>query len=164
MKQTIVALWAVCWVFYQPSHTMAASQEARAPEISSREIEKITQKSLLEGKMITARLTVKVPGSYERARDHRVPYGMTASKLLEKDYSVGRGVVCCHPDDVKSVNGLDTDFAKRKYWVLSVNGDRDVSPSHTLLRDGDRVIWTYKEDPGFSKAVCVKESWPEDKS
>ena len=137
----ILVLAAILMGLAAPALAMGHS-----PRCSLKDIEKIQRKSDLEGTTVNVSLSVEAPGLPEAPKSYKVPYGYTAAKILEIDYNVGHGVVCCHPNDVKSVNGLDTDFAARKYWMLSINGSHDVSPNNTVLNDGDKVVWTYSSD------------------
>lgn len=47
---------------------------------------------------------------------------------------------------VESINGLKQDGNKRMYWIYSVNGKKaNVGASSYVLRDGDRVTWSYEQ-------------------
>ena len=141
----IVRLFVFLGIIGYASHGMCQAREHNL-SCSLKDIENIRRKSGLEGKIIHVSLSVQVPGQPTFTRAYQVVYGYTAAKILEIDYNVGHGVVCCHPNDVKSVDGRDTDFAKNEYWFLTINENRDVSPAKTLLEDGDRVVWTYHKE------------------
>lgn len=154
----VIILWAV--------FSMSVSYAVRAgngPEERLRCSLETVQKTMLASRhadrRIQTALRVVVPGRYERETLHSVIYGSTPAELLKAEYQVGHGVVCCRPDDVKSVNGLDTDFARNKYWVVSVNGSAQVSPNNTILEEGDVVEWRYHEDDAFPKALLNSDKW-----
>jgi hypothetical protein len=108
-------------------------------------VKQIKDNSLVKNKHVNVDLKVIAPGLSEEVKSYRVLYGSTPADILKIDHKVKNGVVCCRPDDIKSVNNLDTDFAKRRFWTVVINEDSDVSPNKTLLRDGDHVVWTYHE-------------------
>lgn len=108
------------------------------------EIKEIKKDSSKIGKWINVKLDVVASGQTS-TKSYRVLYGSTAADVLKLDHKVENGVVCCRPDDIKSVDGHDTNFTERHFWMVSINDSTKVSPNNTLLNDGDHVIWKYLE-------------------
>lgn len=139
------AYWMFVLLFCLPAFA-SETQEKNLPKFCElKDIKGIKDNSFVKNKHVNVDLKVIAPGISETAKFYRLPYGSTAADVLKVDYQVKNGVVCCRPDDIKSVNNLDTDFAQRRYWSVSINEDVDVSPTKTLLKDGDHVVWTYHE-------------------
>lgn len=55
-----------------------------------------------------------------------------------------RGAVCCDPRETAAIDGVAVDPAANRWWSVSVNGSRRVSPYKTRLKPGDEVRWTYR--------------------
>ena len=72
--------------------------------------------------------------------------GATANDALSKVCSVKRGAVCCDPRETAGVDGVICRPESNLWWILTVNGSRDVSPFKTSLKPGDRVRWAYVEE------------------
>ena len=133
-------------VLFLTAHSWAAETPNDNPQTCSlKEVKQIKDNSFVKNKHVHVDLKVVAPGQPEETKSYRILYGSTAADVLKIDHQVKNGVVCCRPDDIKSVNSLDTDFAKRQFWSVDINGNADVSPTKTLLSDGDKVTWTYHE-------------------
>ena len=138
----IVLLGLACgplWADPRPKY------ELLRPNVSLKTIKETKKQSLNANRWINVTLKVTGCEGAVEAKPYHVLYGSTAADVLGMGNDVKNGVVCCRPDDIKSVNGKDTDFAGRKFWMVAINGNHNVSPNNTLLEDGDQVEWSYHD-------------------
>lgn len=75
----------------------------------------------------------------------QVEPGATAHVAVKKLFPVEHGAVCCDPRETSSLGGVSADPAANKFWSVSINGSRKVSPYKTQLQPGDLVRWEYKQ-------------------
>jgi len=69
----------------------------------------------------------------------------TARTLTEKVCVVERGTVCCDSREIAAIDGVAADPAANRWWTVSINGSKKVSPFKTRLRPGDVVRWEYRQ-------------------
>ncbi len=75
-----------------------------------------------------------------RVEPGTTPDGATAQALpLEK------GSVCCDSRETASIGGVAADPAANRWWTVSINGSKKVSPYKTRLKPGDVVRWEYRQ-------------------
>ena len=80
-------------------------------------------------------------------KEMRVPEGATPKEALKKICAVEGGAACCHPAEVKGINGVSIDPMQNRWWKLLINGSaKGASPHKTHLKSGDRMEWIYFED------------------
>ncbi len=80
-------------------------------------------------------------------KEVQVPEGATPKQALKKMCEVTEGKVCCHPGEVKGIDGVIGDPAQGRYWRLTINGNgKDASPHRSRLKAHDQVSWIYFED------------------
>ena len=77
-------------------------------------------------------------------RQLEVKRGTTPEDLLAKVCAVQKGAACCDPREVSGINGVAVDPATNRWWTVSINGSKKVSPYQTKLKPGDRVRWEYR--------------------
>ena len=75
----------------------------------------------------------------------QVEPGATPEGVLEKACAIQRGAVCCNPRETAGIDGVAADPATNRWWTVSVNGSKKVSPYKTKLKPGDLVRWEYRE-------------------
>ena len=75
----------------------------------------------------------------------QVGKGATPESLTAQVFPVGKGSVCCDPREVAVIDGVATDPAANRWWTVSVNGSKKVSPYKTQLKPGDVVRWEYRQ-------------------
>lgn len=76
-----------------------------------------------------------------------VPEGATPKEALKKISAVTGGAACCHPEEVKGIDGVLIDPLKNRWWKLALNGTtKNASPHKSYLKAGDRMEWVYFED------------------
>ena len=75
----------------------------------------------------------------------QIERGSTPEQVLAKACAVQRGAVCCNPRETAGIDGVAADPAENRWWTVSVNGSRRVSPFKTRVRPGDLVRWEYHE-------------------
>lgn len=73
----------------------------------------------------------------------QVEPGATPQDATAKVFPVEKGSVCCDPRETSSIGGVAADPATNRWWYISINGSRKVSPYKTKLKPGDRVRWEY---------------------
>ena len=56
-----------------------------------------------------------------------------------------KGAVCCDPREIAGIGGVVSDPATNRWWTVSLNGSKKVSPYKTRLKPGDVVRWEYKQ-------------------
>lgn len=71
--------------------------------------------------------------------------GATPRDVTEKVFPVEKGAVCCDPREVAVIDGVAADPAANRWWTVSINGSKKVSPYKTKLKPGDVVRWEYKQ-------------------
>ncbi|MBI2870191.1 MAG: hypothetical protein HYY14_00600 [Candidatus Omnitrophica bacterium] len=79
----------------------------------------------------------------------------TPESLLKKACQVKNDAICCDPREVASVNNVATSPGANVWWVVFLNGSRDVNPFGTTLKPGDRVAWKYM----FEDVTEKVEAW-----
>lgn len=76
-----------------------------------------------------------------------IPEGTTPKETLRKICPVEAGAACCHPAEVKGIDGVSIDPMQNRWWRLKINGSaKNASPHKSRLKAGDRVEWIYFED------------------
>lgn len=75
--------------------------------------------------------------------DIRVTKGSTPRDVVSIFFPIKSGAVCCDTREVNEIEGVSTDPVRSRFWVVDVNGSRNVSPFRTQVRRGDVVRWTY---------------------
>lgn len=75
----------------------------------------------------------------------QVQRGATPERVLEQAFTVDRGAVCCDPRETAAINGVATDPAANRWWTVSINGSKKVSPYKTRLKPRDVVRWEFRE-------------------
>ena len=76
----------------------------------------------------------------------QVEEGATSQEATAKVFPVEKGSVCCDPRETAAINGVAADPALNKWWTISINGSKKVSPYKTRLRPGDVVRWEYRQN------------------
>ena len=71
--------------------------------------------------------------------------GATAKTLTALAFPVEQGSVCCDPREVAVIDGVTADPAANRWWTVSINGSKKVSPYKTKLKSGDVVRWEYRQ-------------------
>ena len=71
--------------------------------------------------------------------------GATPQDATAKVFPVEKGSVCCDPREVATIDGVAADPAANRWWTVSINGSKKVSPYKTHLKPGDVVRWKYKQ-------------------
>ncbi len=87
-------------------------------------------------------------GPADRPAIHRtvpVERGATAGLLAAQVCTVEKGAVCCDPREIAAIDGVAVDPAANRWWTVSINGSKKVSPFKTKLRPGDVVRWEYRQ-------------------
>lgn len=74
-----------------------------------------------------------------------VELGATPRDVTEKVFPVEKGAVCCDPREVSTIDGVAADPATNRWWTVSINGSKKVSPYKTKLKPGDVVRWEYRQ-------------------
>jgi len=73
--------------------------------------------------------------------------GLTPRQALEQIFPVEKGAACCHPAEVKGIDGVSIDPMKNRWWRLKINGtSKNASPHKSHLKAGDVMHWIYFED------------------
>lgn len=75
----------------------------------------------------------------------QVKRGTTPELLLAQVYTVQKGAVCCDSRETAAIDGVAADPATNRWWTVSVNGSKKVSPYKTRLKSGDQVRWEYRQ-------------------
>ena len=75
----------------------------------------------------------------------QVERGATPRVATEKVFPVEEGAVCCDPREVSTIDGVAADPATNRWWTVSINGSKKVSPYKTRLKPGDGVRWEYRQ-------------------
>ena len=75
----------------------------------------------------------------------QVEPGTTPEGVLSKACAVGKGSVCCDPRETAAVDGVAADPAANKWWTVSVNGSKKISPYRTRIAARDVVRWEYRQ-------------------
>ncbi len=75
----------------------------------------------------------------------QVERGATPEVVLARAFPVEKGAVCCDPRETAAIDGVAADPATNRWWTVSVNGSKKVSPYRTRVRPGDRVRWEFRE-------------------
>ena len=108
------------------------------------ELREIRNGSQYRGKVIEVDMSIIVHGQEIAHAVAKMFLGSTPADVLEATLDVKRGFVCTHPDEIWAVGNLETDIEAGRYWVLEVNGSRQMaSPHASVLHDGDIVVWEY---------------------
>jgi len=76
----------------------------------------------------------------------RVERGITPDGLVAAVSPVEKGAVCCDRRETASIGGVAADPAANRWWTVSINGSRKVSPFKTRLNPGDVVRWEYRQN------------------
>lgn len=87
-------------------------------------------------------------GPVQKPAVHRilpVEGGATAKTLTALAFPVEQGSVCCDPREVAVIDGVAADPAANRWWTVSINGSKKVSPYKTKLQPGDVVRWEYRQ-------------------
>ena len=75
----------------------------------------------------------------------QVEKGATPQDATQKVFPLEKGAVCCDPREVSTIDGVAADPAANRWWSVSINGSKKVSPYKTKLKPGDVVRWEYKQ-------------------
>ena len=77
----------------------------------------------------------------------RVPVrqGATAEAAAAQVCALGKGAICCDSREVTAIEGVAADPAANRWWTVSINGSKKVSPYKTKLKPGDLVRWEYRQ-------------------
>ncbi|MBI3323102.1 MAG: DUF4430 domain-containing protein [Candidatus Omnitrophica bacterium] len=75
----------------------------------------------------------------------QVERGATPQDATGKVFPVEKGSVCCDPRETAAIGGVAANPATNRWWTVSVNGSKKVSPYRTKLAAGDVVRWEYRE-------------------
>jgi hypothetical protein len=75
----------------------------------------------------------------------QVEQGATPEILTAQVFPMEKGAVCCDPRETASIGGVAADPAANRWWTVSLNGSKKVSPYKTKLKPGDLVRWEYKQ-------------------
>ncbi|MBI3332616.1 MAG: DUF4430 domain-containing protein [Candidatus Omnitrophica bacterium] len=78
-------------------------------------------------------------------RTVQVERGATPEILTGQVFPVERGAVCCDARETAAIDGVTADPAANRWWTVSVNGSKKVSPFRTRLKPGDVVRWEYRQ-------------------
>lgn len=71
--------------------------------------------------------------------------GATPEVVLAQAFPVEKGAVCCDPRETAAIDGVAADPATNRWWTVSVNGSKKVSPYKTRVKPGDVVRWEFRE-------------------
>ena len=73
--------------------------------------------------------------------------GASPKEALKEVFPVEEGATCCHPEEVKGIDGVSVDPLKNWWWRVLINGTgKNVSPQKSHLKAGDIMEWIYFED------------------
>ena len=73
--------------------------------------------------------------------------GVTPKQALAQMLPVESGAACCHPAEVKGIDGVSIDPMKNRWWRLEINGTTKMaSPHKSHLKAGDVMRWIYFEE------------------
>lgn len=75
----------------------------------------------------------------------QVKPGATPKDATAQVFPLEKGAVCCDPREVAVIDGVAADPATNRWWTVSINGSKKVSPYKTKLQPGDVVRWEYKQ-------------------
>ena len=70
--------------------------------------------------------------------------GATPQDATAKLFPVEKGAICCDPRETASIDGVAADPAANRWWTVSVNGSKKISPYKSRLKPGDVVRWEYR--------------------
>ncbi len=79
------------------------------------------------------------------SRVFQVQGGATPKTVTALAFPVEQGAVCCDPREVSVIDGVAADPATNRWWTVSINGSKKVSPYKTKLKPGDVVRWEYRQ-------------------
>lgn len=71
--------------------------------------------------------------------------GTTPEQLTATVCPVETGAVCCDAREIAGIGGVAADPAANRWWTVSLNGSKKVSPYRTRLKAGDLVRWEYRQ-------------------
>lgn len=74
-----------------------------------------------------------------------VSRGATPEAATTAVFPIEKGSVCCDPRETSAIDGVAADPAANRWWVVSVNGSKKVSPYKTKLKLGDKIRWEYRQ-------------------
>ena len=106
-------------------------------------------KSALPPKMVpvTVRIDFGPAGRPPLEKNISVPEGATPKQALGKICPFESGAACCHPAEVKGIDGVTIDPMQNRWWRLKINGaSKKVSPHKSHLKANDIMEWVYFED------------------
>ena len=106
-------------------------------------------KSALPPKMVTvqARIDFGPAGKPLIEKNITVREGATPKEALKKICAVEGGATCCHPAEVRGIDGVSIDPIQNRWWRLLINGtSMKASPHKSHLKAGDRMEWVYFEE------------------
>ena len=75
----------------------------------------------------------------------QVEPGATPQDATAQVFPLEKGSVCCDPREVATIDGVASDPAANRWWTVSINGSRKVSPYKSRLKPGDVVRWEYRQ-------------------
>lgn len=74
-----------------------------------------------------------------------VARGATSDDLVAKVCTLQKGGVCCDIRETAGIDGVMADPMTNRWWTVSINGSKKVSPYRTRLKPGDLVRWEYRQ-------------------
>ena len=102
---------------------------------------------LMPGKFpVELRVDFGPAGKHALTRTLEVDRKTTPKEVVSLVLPVMSGKVCSSIHDLLEIDGVRPDAAKNFWWILTVNGSRQVSPYRTHLKRGDLVAWRYLKE------------------
>ena len=97
----------------------------------------------LSAKMITIHVRVDFgPAGPAVEKEVLVRERSTPREALEKILPIQKGAACCHPEEVRGIDGVFIDPLSNRWWRLKINGTtRNASPHKSRLKAGDVTEW-----------------------
>lgn len=96
---------------------------------------------------ITAEIDFGPAGKVPLQKEILVREGATPKQALKQIVPINEGAICCHPEEVKGIDGVVSNPMENRWWKLEINGTaKHASPHKSHLKAGDVMKWTYFED------------------
>ena len=73
----------------------------------------------------------------------RASHGSTPKDVVSVFFPIKSGAVCCDTREVAEIDGVPIDPQRGRWWMVEVNGSRNVSPHRTRVKRGDLIRWSY---------------------
>ena len=74
-----------------------------------------------------------------------VSTGSTPKDVVSLFFPTKSGAVCCDTREVAEIGGVPIDAKQGRWWMVEVNGSRNISPYRTRVKRGDTIRWSYGE-------------------